>query len=206
VDGNAEGTWTLEDAQTYASSVLSGEKTRLRGIREDDLDSIAKWRQQVSNDILQTKVVNPASEISVRDYWRTRAIGGNSSDGRAFAVETIPVDAGDATFIGTVTFDNLSVQHRSALFAIALDPALTGRGYGRDAIRTMIRYGFRELGLHRIELGVWAFNTRALSAYLASGFVEEGRRRDAVFHDGRWHDEVIMSILSTDTSPSNDER
>jgi RimJ/RimL family protein N-acetyltransferase len=62
----------------------------------------------------------------------------------------------------------------------------------------MVRYGFQELGLNRIELGVWAFNDRAIAAYRKVGFVEEGRRRQMTFHAGQFHDEVLMSILRSE--------
>jgi RimJ/RimL family protein N-acetyltransferase len=59
----------------------------------------------------------------------------------------------------------------------------------------MMRYGFAEMGLHRIELAVFAYNTRAQALYRSLGFTEEGRRREVVLHDGIFHDEIVMSIL-----------
>ena len=70
-----------------------------------------------------------------------------------------------------------------------------GRGYGTDAMRVIVGYGFREMGLHRIQLGVAPFNPAGIRAYEKAGFVEEGRYRESVLHDGRWYDEVLMSIL-----------
>ena len=54
---------------------------------------------------------------------------------------------------------------------------------------------FGILGLHRIDLRVLAYHTRAISCYRRCGFDEEGRERGAAFIDGRWHDDVIMGIL-----------
>ncbi len=54
------------------------------------------------------------------------------------------------------------------------------------------------MGLNRIEIQVHAFNDRARAVYRKAGYVEEGVRREAVFHDGRFHDEVIMSALARD--------
>ena len=70
-----------------------------------------------------------------------------------------------------------------------------GRGYGTDAMRVIVGYGFREMGLHRIQLSVAPFNPAGIRAYEKAGFVEEGRQRESVLHDGRWYDEVLMSIL-----------
>jgi len=70
-----------------------------------------------------------------------------------------------------------------------------GRGYGSDATRVMVDYGFREMGLHRIQLSVISFNRAGIRAYEKAGFIEEGRHRESVLHDGRWYDDVLMSIL-----------
>lgn len=51
------------------------------------------------------------------------------------------------------------------------------------------------LGLHRIDLRVMAHNERAIASYLKSGFREEGRERDSAFIEGRWIDDLIMSVL-----------
>src|SRR4029077_6502603 len=86
-------------------------------------------------------------------------------------------------------------KDRCATLGIALGREYIGRGYGTDAMRVIVDYGFREMGLHRIQLGVAPFNPAGIRAYEKAGFVEEGRYRESVLHDGRWYDEVLMSIL-----------
>ena len=86
-------------------------------------------------------------------------------------------------------------QGRCATLGIALGREYTGRGYGTDAMRVIVGYRFREMGLHRIQLGVAPFNPAGIRAYEKAGLVEEGRHRESVLHDGRWYDEVLMSIL-----------
>jgi RimJ/RimL family protein N-acetyltransferase len=56
-------------------------------------------------------------------------------------------------------------------------------------------YAFEEVGLHRVELEVFAFNDRARHVYEKVGFVVEGTRRDALCFDGEWVDSHIMAIL-----------
>ena len=60
----------------------------------------------------------------------------------------------------------------------------------------MVDYGFRELGLHRISLGVYDFNPRAIHVYEKMGFKREGIMRDALYWDGEYVDEIMMSVLS----------
>ena len=62
----------------------------------------------------------------------------------------------------------------------------------------MVDHAFGSLGLHRVALTVFAFNERAIRAYQRVGFVIEGRAREAIWRDGRWWDEIHMSILEPD--------
>lgn len=83
---------------------------------------------------------------------------------------------------------------RIALFG----DGILGRGYGTQATEAVVAYGFDVVGLHRISLGVYAFNPRAQRAYEKVGFQREGVRRDALYWEGEWHDEVMMAILAPD--------
>ena len=62
----------------------------------------------------------------------------------------------------------------------------------------MLDHAFGVLGLHRIALFVFEFNDRAIRAYRRCGFVVEGRSRESIFRDGRWWDEIAMSVLESD--------
>ncbi|MCI2424239.1 GNAT family N-acetyltransferase [Saccharopolyspora sp. K220] len=72
---------------------------------------------------------------------------------------------------------------------------MLGRGLGSEATQLVLEYAFTELGLHRVDLRVLAFNERAIACYTTCGFVIEGRERETALIDGRWHDDVMMSIL-----------
>ena len=62
--------------------------------------------------------------------------------------------------------------------------------------RQLVEFAFRDLGLHRVWLQVFATNARALKAYEKAGFAREGRMREGVFVDGRFVDVVAMGILA----------
>jgi RimJ/RimL family protein N-acetyltransferase len=70
----------------------------------------------------------------------------------------------------------------------------------------MLRHAFETLGLHRIALYVFEFNERAIRAYQRCGFVVEGRARESIFREGRWWDELAMSVLESDWRRIRDER
>ena len=62
----------------------------------------------------------------------------------------------------------------------------------------MLDHAFGTLSLHRIGLSVFSFNERAIRSYQSCGFVIEGRAREAIWRDGRWWDEITMSVLDSD--------
>ena len=64
-------------------------------------------------------------------------------------------------------------KDRYATLGIALGREYIGRGYGTDAMRVIVSYGFREMGLHRIQLGVAPFNPAGIRAYEKAGFVHD---------------------------------
>jgi RimJ/RimL family protein N-acetyltransferase len=70
----------------------------------------------------------------------------------------------------------------------------------------MLAHAFTRLALHRVALAVFEFNLRAIRSYEKCGFVVEGRAREAIFRDGRFWDEVHMSILAGEWRARNRAR
>ena len=108
------------------------------------------------------------------------------------------IDA-DGRHIGSCSLSSLIKIDRRATYAIGIDaPSLLGQGLGQEATRLVLAHAFGPAGLHRVDLRVLAYNTRAIACYRACGFVEEGRERQAALVDGTWHDFVVMGILESD--------
>jgi RimJ/RimL family protein N-acetyltransferase len=72
---------------------------------------------------------------------------------------------------------------------------LWNQGYGTDAMRLLLQHGFNTLNLNRVALDVYDTNLRAVRSYEKAGFVHEGRKRQAIFKDGRYVDILQMSVL-----------
>jgi RimJ/RimL family protein N-acetyltransferase len=74
----------------------------------------------------------------------------------------------------------------------------TGKGYGSEAINWAVNWAFRFGNLHRVSIGSFGYNPRALALYERLGFVKEGVTREVVWWDGRWWDGVNMGMLRRD--------
>jgi RimJ/RimL family protein N-acetyltransferase len=95
------------------------------------------------------------------------------------------------------------IAGRTATFAIAIgERECWGKGYGTEATRLVLDYGFNALGLHNIMLTVYSYNERGIRAYRRAGFREIGRRRQAVQLGGGLHDLVYMDCLATEFESS----
>ncbi|MFD0274021.1 GNAT family N-acetyltransferase [Kitasatospora sp. NPDC127111] len=99
--------------------------------------------------------------------------------------------------VGEVVLSGLDVHNRSCSFRISLfERRFFGQGLGTEASRLILGHAFDTVGLHRIELEVFAFNPRARHVYEKIGFVHEGTRRDALCWNGEWIDGHTMAILA----------
>ncbi len=97
--------------------------------------------------------------------------------------------------IGVASLTAFDPAERLATFRILIgSPEDRGHGFGRDASRQMLAYGFDELGLSAIGLDVFAYNTVARRLYRRFGFRETGRRRGRIEREGRRWDVIRMAL------------
>ena len=98
--------------------------------------------------------------------------------------------------IGEVMLHELDYLNGSASLGIVIgEPDEWGKGYGTDAARALVDFGFAELRLERIWLEVATDNARAERSYTKAGFTREATLRHDRWEGGRYTDGHIMSIL-----------
>ena len=98
--------------------------------------------------------------------------------------------------IGEVMLTDLDYVNGSASLGIVIgEPDEWGKGYGTDAVRALVDFGFAELRLERIWLEVATDNARAERSYTKAGFTREATLRHDRWEGGRYTDGHIMSIL-----------
>ena len=105
----------------------------------------------------------------------------------------------DGERAGAVGFHVSNERNRIArLERLAVHPRFRGRRLADDAARLFQRLLLEELGFHRIEMEVYAFNERACAHAERAGFVREGRKRRAYLKDGEWVDSILFALLPED--------
>ncbi|KAK5731910.1 hypothetical protein LTR17_010985 [Elasticomyces elasticus] len=86
-------------------------------------------------------------------------------------------------------------HHRRIEMGISLARSQQGKGYGSETIRFALRWAFQHANYHKVSLAVFEHNPHAARLYEKLGFVLEGRRREHVWREGRYWDQMDMSIL-----------
>jgi RimJ/RimL family protein N-acetyltransferase len=112
-----------------------------------------------------------------------------SADCRYFVAES-----GSGELAGFAILRGLASPHRSVRLQ-RIVVANADRGVGKIMLRGILDYVFQELRAHRLWLDVFETNTRAQHVYESLGFHREGILREAVFRDGEYHTQILMSIL-----------
>ncbi|MEV0803322.1 GNAT family protein [Kribbella sp. NPDC050281] len=169
---------------------LTGELVVLRPLDEGDYEPMAA----AMADPEVARLTGSHGEIGeerAREWMRTRK---DQTDRLDLAI----VDKATGAVVGEAVLNDWDPDNQCCNFRILIGPAGQGRGLGTEATRLIVGYGIEEIGLHRISLGVYAFNPRAQRAYEKAGFVVEGRLRDSLLWEGQWVDEIVMSVLAPD--------
>ncbi len=117
------------------------------------------------------------------------------ADTAIFAIRAIDGDR----LVGSCQLHSIHPVHRSAELQIRIGDAKDrGKGYGREALKSLLHHGFADRNLNRIQLHVFSDNLAAIRLYTRAGFQEEGRLRQAAFIDGTFKDVVVMSLVRSE--------
>jgi RimJ/RimL family protein N-acetyltransferase len=171
---------------------IDGELVVLRRHTRENLRDFLRWYQDPEVARLTRYQDGPMRPDEIERFFTLRALG---PDSMAMGIHVRATER----LIGTCAFSQIDGDNGSALFHITIgEHDAWGYGYGGEATALMVDHAFDALGLHRVALTVFAFNERAIRAYLRVGFAVEGRAREAIWRDGRWWDEVHMSVLEPD--------
>jgi RimJ/RimL family protein N-acetyltransferase len=178
--------------RSWFPEALPGDLVVLRRHVPGNLRAFLRWYADPAVVRLTRYQDGPMRPDEIERFFAARALG---TDSLAMAVHLRDGDR----LIGTCALSQLDADNGSALFHITIgEPDAWGHGYGTEATRLMVDHAFGALGLHRVGLTVFSFNERAIRSYRSVGFVVEGRAREAIWRDGRWWDEIAMSVLDAD--------
>lgn len=172
--------------------IFRGELVRLAVESPETLaKSQSRWFRD--SELLRLAESDPAQMWSEknRKEWAEEQMKKDGNSNFRFSIRTLS----DDTLIGEVSIHPQWIS-ADAWVGIGLgERDYWGRGYGTDAMRLILQYGFIELNLHRISLASHSYNERALKSYEKVGFKVEGTIRHDTLREGRRTDGIFMGIL-----------
>jgi RimJ/RimL family protein N-acetyltransferase len=180
-----------------AFPLLKTERLLLRAFRPDDEAAFAAFA--VREDFWKF-LPGPALDAGlVKRFIAARVIEGENPSGRdwLFCVEERQMERA----IGMVRLSIASAEHRQGNIGFSFDGTLRGRGYASEAMQAMLRYGFAELGLHRITALADVENTRSHAVLRKLGFRLEGRLQQNFNVRGEWRDCDLFALLRSEWPP-----
>ena len=178
--------------------MYEGKLVRLRAFDNSDLMKFLAYSNDyevmrgASGAILYPSTVDDAARAMNQNTSYT-------SGEYQFAIETRE----KYEFIGQCGFTKVNWKNRLGEIGILIgEKEYRGKGFGTDAIRTLCRFGFNEMNLHKIKALVFDFNLAALRCYENCGFHAEGVLKQEIFRDGAYHDVHCMALFREEKNRS----
>lgn len=172
--------------------MIVGQRVRFRAIEESDQPVLVAWLNDPEISRLVGGWTFPVSLAAQRD-WFSR----NRGDTRN---QRWIVESHDGEVLGLTGLWDIDWQNRHALTALKLGSKnVRGKGYGSDAILTLMSYAFQQVGLHRLWTEILEYNVASRRAYVEKcGWTVEGSLRQHVFRDGKFHDQLRIGVLASE--------
>lgn len=171
--------------------MLKAPDIRLAPLTMADAPQLYEW----INDRDQVLFNAPYKPVSEPQHAEWLAAITSRRDATIFGIRT----TGQDTLVGSCQLHSIDPIHRSAELQIRIgETSARGKGYGKNAVRLLLRFAFSDLNLHRVFVHVFADNAPAIRLYETTGFKREGALRDAAFIDGKYVDVLVMGVLESE--------
>ncbi|WP_367432183.1 GNAT family N-acetyltransferase [Streptomyces celluloflavus] len=169
------------------------ERLDLRPVHTDDFDAIHAYqrRPEVCRYLYWGPFEEAESRASVAAKTARTTL---RAEGDILQLAVVVREAG--RLVGDVTFVWTSREHRQGGIGYVFHPDAAGRGYATEASRALLKLGFEDLHLHRIQAELDGRNTASARLLERLGMRREGHLRENEFLDGSWSDEVIYAMLA----------
>jgi len=160
-------------------------KIRLRNYKSED----ALILFEAQNDSDANRVYEPGIYPIKALSWYEKYVERKFEDNFAFAIENLEGD-----FVGTANINDVDQRNGTFSFAIRVFSDHRRKGFAKDAFTLLLKYGFNECRFLKANSVTIDFNSASVEMHKALGFKIEGRRRNNIYTNGKYHDEVLFGM------------
>lgn len=176
--------------KTSPATLSTSRKVFLRYPEPGDFEELAELYRSGRNHL--RGLANPTFER--RDFDRILAYAEVESNEYFLICRT-----SDGKIAGTIHLSQIFRKgFQNAYLGYMLGADFTGNGYMTEAVRSVLRFAFHELRLHRVEANVQPTNKASIAVLKRCGFSLEGFSRRYLKIGGRWRDHERWAILKED--------
>jgi RimJ/RimL family protein N-acetyltransferase len=172
--------------------MIKGKKVAFRAVEEEDLELLLEW---ANDPVMSNLVVGWSFPLSMANQkeWFARSL--KNPHTQRFIVESY-----EDGVIGLTGLWEIDWHNRHALTAVKLGAEnIRGKGYGTDAILTLMSYAFFDVGLNRLWGAMLPYNIPSYKAYVERcGWRVEGILRQEIFRNGEFYDLIRVAVLKED--------
>jgi RimJ/RimL family protein N-acetyltransferase len=170
---------------------LVGEKVYLSPVSTDDWQLFDKWH----NDYELTFLLHGGRSDVSPPATGSESLEKRAKDKNAFTIGDKETDIA----IGTCEFNYEDSANRNAKIGIKIgEREFWSRGYGGDAIRLMLDFGFNVRSYNSICLNVYEYNKRGIACYEKVGFKRQGVWRETLQRGEIRYDGFYYDILASE--------
>lgn len=169
---------------------LTTERLLLRPMRITDADDMYRYARR--EDVTAYLLWSPHPAKSYTENY-LRYLQGRYALGEFY--DWAIVEPSENRMIGTCGFTRIDFPHNCGEIGYVLNPEYHKKGYGTEAANRVLRFGFDELGLHRIEAKFMQGNAASLRVMEKLGMQFEGYRRDAMLVKGSYRTIGVCAVL-----------
>jgi RimJ/RimL family protein N-acetyltransferase len=177
-----------QSSSVPGSVFLQDEHVTLRTIEAEDIGFLCDCFNDPSV-WAYLEAPTPINRITEREYVEERVTDDDS------VALLICVGENEADPAGHIAFYPATAVRGSTELSLMLAPEFWGEGYGTAASRLLTTYAFEERRMHRMVAQAIDANVGSCRIWEKLGFRQEGRQKEATYHQGRYMDLLLYAVL-----------
>ena len=174
--------------------MMRGEKVYLCPVEKDDLEQLRIWRNQSDFRKYFREYREIGKDMQMK-WYETKVL--NDPSTIMFSIRKVETDE----LLGCCGLCYINWVHRNADLSLYIgwnNTYIDKEGYAAESCNLMFDFGFKELGLMKIWTEIYEFDTAKYELYSSLGMKQDGLLRNQYFHDGKWWNSRIISLLSSE--------
>jgi len=174
---------------------LQTDRLNFRQVSADDIHNIHELHSLPETDRFNTLGIPETIQVTekVINEW---LVGQNAQPQTLYVFCLDLIDT--KQFIGLIALNIGKPMYKTAEVWFKIHPGHWNKGYTTEALAKLIHFGFKELGIHRIEAGCAVENIASVKVLEKAGMKKEGMKRKILPIRGEWKDNYFYALLDED--------